>query len=916
MEKQLFEILENFSEAFLTIDRRWAFRYLNRKAEQLLKRPREELLGRQVWDVFPEARGSSFESHYSEALRDGKPTEFEEFYAPLGIWFSVRAYPTSLGLAVYFVDITQKKQERIQLEESEQRFRLLAKATNDALWDWNAVTGALWCNDGFRSLFGDILAPRSSLLAIWRENVHPDDYDRVASTIQQTVEQRCPDWVDEFRSRRSDGSYADVVSRGHLIYDEYGQVARMVGGLADVSERRRAQQEFVRQAALLDQASDAILVRSLDNRLLYLNRKSVELYGWSIEEALGRSVEELFYESGESLAAATESVLMTGEWSGEIEQRTRAGKTLRIFGRWTLMREADGQPESILAINTDITEKSRLESQLLHSQRMESIGTLASGIAHDLNNVLAPILMSVELLREQAGHAGANGLLETLRQCAQRGSDLVRQILTVARPEQGEVIRFAPAEIISEVVQVLHETLPKNIDVAWHRSAQLQWTLQGDPTQLHQLLMNLCLNARDAMPGGGWLTITLEEREVDQIFASMNLGLNPGPYLVIRVQDTGEGIPAHIQDRIFEPFFTTKSLGHGTGLGLATCFMIVKSHGGKILLESDQGRGACFEVFLPASQEHAESAEVSSHESSPLGQGQLLLLVDDEDHVREVIGTALERFGYRVLTASNGAQGVLAFARHKDDIAAVISDMSMPIMDGPTMMAALRAISPEVPVVASSGLRSQALAISAGAKVFLAKPYSVGRLLSTLSEVLAPSTGPHMEPHVSNSVLGETVMETSFEASDTESRSEREALEEPASGSIDVLIVEDEELVAALATRVLRADGYRVHTAVDGPGGIALFREHQARLGLVICDLELPVLDGEEVFRETRRQGSRVPFLLTTGQGALPAAFRAEANEGHVELLSKPYSIARLRERVRALLTHHCAAPRSTARTS
>jgi PAS domain S-box-containing protein len=904
-EQQVVEILENLSEGFMTVDHQWDFLYLNRQAERFLRRSRQELLGKNIWDMFPEARGSTFEKHYRQVALDGKPVEFEEFYPPLETWFSVRTYPIAQGLAIYFLDITGKRAERERLAESERRFRLLARATNDALWDWNPLAGELWWSDGFESMLG--FAPGELQLDItnWQERIHPDDRERILSEVSRVIKEGRPDWTGEYRYQRRDGTYAQVVGKGHVVVNERGQVIRMIGGIADVSERWRAQQELTRQAALLDRASDAILVRSLENRLLYLNRKAIELYGWTLEEAMGKSAHELLAQDAETLASNTQAVLEAGEWSGEMEVFTRAGRKLVMFSRWTLLRDANGEPESIMTINTDITEKVRLEGQLRHTQRMESIGTLASGIAHDLNNVLSPILMSVELLREQLEPGRSAGLLENLLQCAQRGASLVRQILALANPCDGERVVFDASKILDEVAQILQETLPKNIESSFVREpCPLRPLIKGDPTQVHQVLMNLCVNARDAMPSGGRLSVKLSTRDIDSNLAAEYPDLQPGPYLVVQVEDSGHGIPKEIQAKIFEPFFTTKNPGHGTGLGLPTCFRIVKSHAGAIAVDSTPGRGTRVEVYLPLTEEEWSSVEDPPIEDKVPGGSQLLLLVDDEESIRQVVALALERSGYRVLTAANGAEGLTVYTENQGKIAAVIADMSMPIMDGPTMIAALRSLDPEVTVIGSSGLSSRAQVLETGAREFLPKPYTVRQLLLTIENLLPPEgEDGAATPRAAATSPGEVTPGSSALPPTTAGRASAD--QEPAISSdrTDILLVEDESMLVALAIRILRSEGHTIHAATTGPEGVELFQRMVDQISMVICDLELPGLDGQGVFKEVRRLAPEVPFILTTGHIQLPDGLAEAARNGQLELLCKPYSAAQLREKVRAILS-------------
>jgi PAS domain S-box-containing protein len=508
-------------------------------------------------------------------------------------------------------------------------------------------------------------------------------------------------------------------------------------------ERQNADARIREQASLLDKARDAILVRDLDHRITYWNKSAERLYGWTAKEALGQCINRLLYRDDTDFRSAMAELLAAGEWNGELTQVNKAGETLIVECRWTLLHDEHGRAKSVLAINTDITERKKLESQFLRAQRMESIGTLAGGIAHDLNNVLAPILMSIELLRSPVDSRTHQNMLDTLESSAQRGADLVRQVLSFARGIEGQRVRIHPARVVDEVEKILRDTFPKNIAAHIHKAPDL-WSIHGDPTQLHQVLVNLCVNARDAMAAGGELTVLLSNSEVSpEEAADIGRDARPGRYVQISVRDTGAGMPHDLLDKIFEPFFTTKPLGSGTGLGLSTTLAIVRSHGGFIQVESTLGEGSTFRVYLP-SQSHPASApeEPAGGTALPRGSGELVLIVDDEPSVRTVASRLLSNFGYRVELAANGADAVEIFRAKGAEVALVITDMSMPGMDGPTLIRALRATRPDLPILGSSGLSSQTeVETTTDTRIsFLPKPYTTAELLHAVRAAMDPLT--------------------------------------------------------------------------------------------------------------------------------------------------------------------------------
>ena len=502
-------------------------------------------------------------------------------------------------------------------------------------------------------------------------------------------------------------------------------------------ERRETDTRLREQAALLDEAQDAILVRDLDHRIRYWNRSAARLYGWTAAEALGQSVLSLLYSDQQAFDPAMEKLLAHGEWAGELMHRRRDGSSVTVETRWTLVRDQAGAPKSVLVTNTDITEKNKLQQQFLRAQRMEGIGTLAGGIAHDLNNVFAPILLSVEMLRELASDGETIELLTTLEGSTRRGAELVKQVLSFARGVEGTRVPVNPILLMRDLLKVVRDTFPKSIDVSFTPAADL-WTMTGDPTQIHQVFLNLCVNARDAMPGGGHLTVSMENAVVDDTYAAMNPEARTGKYVMVKVADTGAGIASHIRERVFEPFFTTKEIGQGTGLGLSTTLAIVKSHDGFINLQSEEGIGTTFQLYLPANTAAADAMPIEEVRL-PRGKGEWVLVVDDEEAIRTVVQRTLERFGYRVLLASHGAEAVSIYAQRRRDIAVVLTDMAMPVMDGPALMVALRAIDPDVRIIGSSGLASGGNmpgAKGAGVLHFVSKPYAAETLLATVELAL------------------------------------------------------------------------------------------------------------------------------------------------------------------------------------
>lgn len=495
-------------------------------------------------------------------------------------------------------------------------------------------------------------------------------------------------------------------------------------------------QKNVEQAALIDISSDAIFVRNLSSQILFWSQGAERLYGWKAEEVKNQISQELFErKSLPQLEAALNLTLDRGTWNGELKQLTKDGRELIVESRWTLM----GDSQSILVVNTDITERKQLEQQLLHAQRIETIGTLAGGIAHDLNNILTPILGFAQLLPLRIPNLDSSSLemLQLIGNNALRGSEIVKQVLLFSREIEAEWELINLAQVLEEVLKLIRETFPKSIAIKNHIAPNL-WSLYGDSTQLHQVLMNLCVNAHDAMADGGQLVISAENLSLDEQYSCSTSQIEIGNYILITLRDTGRGIPPDIIDHIFDPFFTTKKPGQGTGLGLSTVIGIVKNHGGTITVKSDRHNGTQFQIYLPASEKTIATKEIIT-ETMPSGQGELILVVDDEAPIREVTKATLENFNYRVITANDGIEAIAIYAQQPQEIEVVLLDLMMPEMDGLTAMRTLKKINPDVKLIATSGLLTKekiASAESIGIKVFLAKPYTAEKLLLNLREVI------------------------------------------------------------------------------------------------------------------------------------------------------------------------------------
>ncbi|PSR19366.1 hypothetical protein C8255_02750 [filamentous cyanobacterium CCP3] len=602
--------LESISDGFFILNRNWHFTFLNREAEQLLQRSRTELLGREVWQEFPEAVDSEIYHAYHQAMATGLSTSLKFFYPPLDTWFDVSAYPSAEGLAVYFRNITEQK---------------------------------------------------------------------------------------------------------------------------------AIQEQLARQAALLNETQDAIIVSDMQLDIQFWNRSAERLYGWTAAEAIGQSVETLIDEDRETFAQATAAVRQQGVWSGVMKQHRKDGSPLTTECNWTLVRDETGQPRAMMAVNTDITQRLKLEQQLHQSQRLEALGQLTGGIAHDFNNLLTVILGSAELLTDQLKpYPNLVALADLTIDAAQRGADLTHRLLAFARRQTLDPKVVQVNALLTEIEPLLQRTLTANIALDLIQTEAV-WPCLVDATQLESAIVNLCLNARDAMPDGGKLTIETTNAYLDAHYADQHAEVTAGEYVRIIVSDSGQGIhPDHLS-QVFEPFFTTKALGRGTGLGLSMVYGFVKQSGGHVAIYSELGQGTTVNLYLPRTRQDQAPDLAQEEAAAIVGGTETILVVEDNDLLRTHVERQLTSLGYRVLTANAGGHALQTLYR-EPDIDLLFTDVMMPGgMNGPQLVEAARALRPRLNVLYTSGYTENAIVqqgqIGPGVAV-LQKPYRLQDLARMVRQVL------------------------------------------------------------------------------------------------------------------------------------------------------------------------------------
>jgi two-component system, cell cycle sensor histidine kinase and response regulator CckA len=635
---------------------------------------------------------------------------------------------------------TQRRQRTAEaLSETEERYHLLFHKNPLPMWVIDLETLAfLAVNEAAVEQYGYSADEFASMTI--RDLHVPEDLPSIMERLSAD-KVRTPAAGLIVKHLKKDGAtiYAELDSR---VITFSGREAKLA--LAnDITERKLAEDRVREQAALLDLASDAILVQDLSGKVRFWNKGAERLYGWSAAHALGNQMDTLFpTQDKPALAAAEQELLARGEWIGELRKLTQNGVELTISSRWTLLRNDRGEPCSVLKIDTDITAKKKLESQFLRAQRIEGIGTLATGMAHDLNNILAPILMSAGYLRWDIPPQEREKAIGRIELSVKRGAEIIQQVLTFGRGIDGERVAVKPADLLAEIAEIIGQTFPKNIILKVDSQPDLG-PLMGDRTQIHQVLLNLCVNARDAMPKGGQLNLRVNTVTLTEPMAALPTPAQPGPYIVFEVADTGCGIAATDRERIFDPFFTTKEVGKGTGLGLSTALGIMQSHHGVVIVESEPNRGTTFKVFFPAALEVPDKNICLVNGLAPRGAGEIILIVDDEPDVIAGMRQLLEQHNYRVYSAANGEEALNLVGNSEHRFDALITDIVMPAMDGMALIRAVRAAMPELKIIASSGLgpdmggslRAKELK-SLGVAYFLPKPYGTEKLLTMLHQLL------------------------------------------------------------------------------------------------------------------------------------------------------------------------------------
>ncbi|NBB85524.1 MAG: PAS domain S-box protein [Bacteroidetes bacterium] len=671
---------------------------------------------------------------------------------------------TLADMAAMVVDELELRRTAREMEESEARYRSVVNSVQEIIFELDTEGRWRFVNPAWEDLLG--YRTEDTMGRPFLNFIHPDDRDACTARFAEVA---CGDKAScktEVRYVSAHGDTCWFEVNAWMMCDSAGQPRGISGTLYDLTERRAAEQTLRRakgiadqlveerteqlvrtnqqlqqMATLVDHAGDAIWVQDADGRITYWNKSAEALYGWSWGEAVGATVQSLLHETGDTTYAEVRNQAQEqGAWSGELAHQTRSGRTVHVDSRWSRAAAHEASGAAFLVVNTDITERKDLEQQVRRAQRMESLGKLAGSVAHDVNNVLGPILMSLEMLETVATDDRSQRLIQALASGAERGAGLMRQLLSFARGSEGAPKVMPLGPVLDELKGMIGDTIPANIDTTFTIAPDLH-QVKGDATQLHQVFMNLVVNACDAMEEGGTLTVRAENVTIDADVPT-HLEALPGTYVRVSVADTGPGMAPDVREKIFDPFYTTKA--DGTGLGLSTTLGIVRGHHGFIDLDTEPGEGTTFEVYLPvAYEEAAPDAAVAS--PIPRAEGQHVLLAEDEVGLRLVTKRVLEAQGYVVHAAANGAEAGRWLRGHGDTVDVVITDVMMPVVDGRGLLRMVQEVAPAVPVVAVSGLASKESMVTEDfpqVKAFLAKPYRADVLLRTLHEVLTSVAMP------------------------------------------------------------------------------------------------------------------------------------------------------------------------------
>ncbi len=640
------------------------------------------------------------------------------------------------------VDLTDQRQAERAVRATDERFRFVARAISDVIWDWDITTSACVWNDSVETVFGHKQNEIYPEIQWWFDHLHPDDRERVIAGIRGVLDHGGTSWSDQYRYRRADETYANVSDRGYIARDSTGAATRVIGAMTDVTERSRSEAAIRFQAQLLNAVQQAVVATDPEGIVIFWNKFAENLYGWTAEEAVGQTIDDLtpspfLREHG---ARILERGAAGEAWTGEFLVQGKSGKAFPALLTTSPVRDESGRVLGFVQVSIDLTERRNLEEQFRQSQKMDAVGRLAGGIAHDFNNLLTVIRLNTEIILEGFDPTDPRSEdVKQIRSAAERASTLTRQLLAFSRKQilQSRVLDMNA--VVGNVEPMLRRLIGEDISIA--SSCAARGYVVADPGQLDQVLMNLVVNARDAMPQGGRITIETRNIDLDENYSSEHAPVVPGRYVMLAVGDTGVGMTQDTREHAFDPFFTTKEAGKGTGLGLATVYGIVKQSGGYVWIYSEPGNGTTLKLYFPEVSAVAAFATTDNRAASKEVErgSETILLVEDEAAVRGLTSRILEKQGYRVIAAQHGREAMDIASNELGHIDLVLTDVVMPGMNGRGLVERLTGIRPGIKSLYMSGYTDDDI-IRRGfiepSKSFLQKPFTSDGLLQTVRKVL------------------------------------------------------------------------------------------------------------------------------------------------------------------------------------
>jgi PAS domain S-box-containing protein len=732
------QILSSITDAFMVLDPDWNLTYINQRVTELTGRTAAQCIGRKYWEAFPETAGGPFEQAYRQASTTRHMVRMEAYSELARRWLQVSVYPSEAGLTVVGQDVT----DRILAQEATSRLAAIVASSEDGIIGKQLDGTVTSWNAGAERMFGYSAAEMigTSIFRLIPEELHGAEQTMLRRLARgERVE------VSEVERIRKDGERILTSISISPICDATGAVIGAASIKRDITERRRMEAELVAASAqtqelarALDQAQAMVL--QLDGRIMYWSTGSSRLYGWSSEEAVGRRSHELLQtQLPMPIEDIRSSLLAHGQWEGDATHLAKDGRRVVVASQWILRRGEGGEPLAIIQVDTDVTPQRHAEERIRQTERMEVVGQLAGGVAHEANNQMTVVLGAADFVLRRADIPEmVRKDVEQIRAAAERTAAITAQLLAFSRRQVLQTRVLDLDETVQGLEPALRRALGERSTLALRLSGG-EARAEADPGQLSQVLLNLVLNARDAMPLGGHLTVETGVVELTKGYAQQHPGvaIQPGPFALLTVTDTGHGMSHETMGHIFEPFFTTKPIGQGTGLGLATVYGIVKQSGGYVWAYSELGQGTTFKVYLPLAKQEPQVAKPAP--APPRASGETVLVVEDEATVRTMTSRALHEHGYRVVEASSGGEALELIRRHDGTLDLIVTDVVMPGLDGPGLAEQVARLRPALPILFMSGYTDDDIVrrglLEAG-QPFLQKPFTPEALIERVTDLL------------------------------------------------------------------------------------------------------------------------------------------------------------------------------------